>query len=585
MFTLCAERILVPLGEVPSVARARATRITLCHSFRCQARRSFRPVHRGTGRFCLAARALWRYGACGVRCAWIGRTGTIGVVAVTLRLIGLLYAVQVDGILHHDAGDAGIDRAVPLPLQRLVGGVQALGAFQQQPVRGVRRKLGRMCGIERVVGARGEVHREHGPVERVGIGENGVAGLDQLLELLHGLLVELEAAEGVGRAARIRGRAHQRHRQGDTPNGVGLAKRARRHDAQHDPCDGGDGEEVAGDKEGMHGVGEAQAHQDGAKPRKHARAQPGAQHERLLVVLCSRGCARGVHGVGEQREEAHQQDLAQKRAAAKLEWERETGCKRRDVLQPKAVGRPLEGVKQDEQPGKVGGKGAGAGGDHLAHVRASRERDDHEGEEDEARGEEAVVVAVGRERRAQAQRDVSRPRVLLQAGVQQAEACEHEEGRPGVHAQLGVVRYGVVHERPAQHGACRGTGSKLPSNEGGAQGERRPVRDERCQAIGPCLVSKDAVEHHEHRVEERRVHICRRGIEHLLEAHVREQDREALVAPEIVGEDAGHVDAEQDDGQERDENGSEPARLAGGAGIGGCEGAGGRGGVRRGTGA
>ena len=47
-----------------------------------------------------------------------------------LRLIGLLYAVQVDGILHHDAGDAGIDRAVPLPLQRLVGGVQALGAFQ-----------------------------------------------------------------------------------------------------------------------------------------------------------------------------------------------------------------------------------------------------------------------------------------------------------------------------------------------------------------------------------------------------------------------------------------------------------------------
>lgn len=47
-----------------------------------------------------------------------------------LRLIGLLYAVQVDGILHHDAGDAGIDRAASLPLQRLVGGVQALGAFQ-----------------------------------------------------------------------------------------------------------------------------------------------------------------------------------------------------------------------------------------------------------------------------------------------------------------------------------------------------------------------------------------------------------------------------------------------------------------------
>lgn len=81
MFTLCAERTLAPLGEVPSVARARATHITPCHSFRCQARRSFRPVHRGTGRFCLTTRALWRFGACGARRAWNVRTDTVVVVS------------------------------------------------------------------------------------------------------------------------------------------------------------------------------------------------------------------------------------------------------------------------------------------------------------------------------------------------------------------------------------------------------------------------------------------------------------------------------------------------------------------------
>lgn len=334
----------------------------------------------------------------------------------------------------------------------------------------------------------------------------------------------------------------------------------------------------------MDGVGEAQAHEDGAQPGEHARDEPRAQDECLVVVAAvvfARAATGGVQGDREQDEEGREQDHAHEFAASELEREQQAGGKRRDVLQPEAVRRALEGIEQHQQPGKVERERDGAGDDHLHHVLPARDRDHHEREQDEAGGEEAVVVAIRGERSADAQRDVRGPGALLEAAVEQAEAREHEERGPGVHPKLGVIGDGVVHEGAAQHGAGGHAVAELAAHEREREQKRRSIRDERGEAVGPGLVAEEAVEGHEDGVEEGRMHIGRRRGEHLLEAHVREQDREALVAPEVVGEDARDVDAQQGDHQQCQQRGADAASAARARGLRGGEVSGGCGGLRR----
>ena len=227
----------------------------------------------------------------------------------------------------------------------------------------------------------------------------------------------------------------------------------------------------------------------------------------------------------------------------------------------------------------------GAGGDRLHHVLPARDRDRHEREQDEPRGEEAVVVAMRGERGADAQRDVRGPGALLEAAVEQAEAREYEKRRPGVHPKLGVISDGVVHEGAAQHGAGGHAVAELAVHEREREQKRRSIRDERGEAVGPGLVAEEAVEGHEDGVEEGRMHVGRRRGEHLLEAHVREQDREALVAPEVVGEDARDVNAQQGDRQQCQQRGADAASTARARGLRGGEVSGGCGGFRCRTGA
>lgn len=120
-----------------------------------------------------------------------------------IALVDLLDPVQVHRVLHQDARGIGLDGAVALLLQRLVGVLEAVGALEDEPVGRARVELGCALAAKRVVGVVGEVYGEHGPVEGVRVGEEHVAGLDEVLELVERLLVEVVAAEGVRQAPRI----------------------------------------------------------------------------------------------------------------------------------------------------------------------------------------------------------------------------------------------------------------------------------------------------------------------------------------------------------------------------------------------
>ena len=142
-------------------------------------------------------------------------------------------------------------------------------------------------------------------------------------------------------------------------------------------------------------------------------------------------------------------------------------------------------------------------------------------------------------------------RALGEQTVQLIKGQQHKQRGPAVHAHFQIVLLGAEQEGGKQAQQRPRPPAELPAQEGDRRGQRQPKGHHRRQMIHPAVVAQQPVKAHQDEVIQGRVHIFRRALQHFRNGLAGQPDGKTLVAPKVVVKNAGKVQPEQHQRQQR----------------------------------